>query len=142
VRLPLAGLLGAALALHQWLLIRYGLVERIGGHNLSMYPTYQWVEGSLGEFVRALAAHLPALRHPLSLLIMPGSLLDALVNGHGSPTLHLLTLLAASLFLAASLKIIYHLGRYLISQPRLRPLCWLLAATTLLTFNAWLLLAA
>jgi hypothetical protein len=65
---------GAILALHQWILLRYGLLERMGGRNLSMYPTYEWVDGSYGAFFREVGAHLKDLvQTPFDFLALPSS---------------------------------------------------------------------
>jgi hypothetical protein len=103
-------LLGLGLGLHQWLLLRYGLVERIGGRNLSMYPTYEWVEGSLAEFGGALAAHLPDLRAPLDVFVLPGSPLDVVLRLGQWPAVHLAALLVGVGFVAGC----WLAGRYLV----------------------------
>jgi hypothetical protein len=115
-RAVLAGVLGVALALHQWILLRFGLLEKIGGHNLSMYPTYQWVDGSLGAFGRALAAHLPDLRHPLDFFVLPGSPLDVILRLHRWPITHVVTLLLAAVFAAGC----WWAGWYGVRQIKLR----------------------
>lgn len=65
---------GFVLAWQQWILLRYGLVEKMGGHNLSMQPDFRWEEGTPGEFGRQLWVHVGELwSRPQEFLIFPHS---------------------------------------------------------------------
>lgn len=112
LRLPLGLLAGVALALHQWLLLRFGLAERIGGRVLSMAPDFEWAETGLVAFVRQLATYIPDLfRHPLDVFVLPGSPLNYAIQLGRFPRLHVLSLLAASAFLVACLSLATALRR-------------------------------
>lgn len=105
-RLALGLLAGGGLALHQWLLLRFGLVERIGGRVLSMAPDFEWAETGLVAFTGQLAAHMPDLfRHPLDVFVLPGSPLNYVLQLGRFPSLHVLSLLAAGAFLFACLSL-------------------------------------
>jgi hypothetical protein len=72
-RLLVAGLSGL-LILHQWLILRYGFADQIGGHVISMAPIYQWHADSLVDFGRQLASYIPrAMQSPLQALILSPS---------------------------------------------------------------------
>jgi hypothetical protein len=140
VRRPLAVVAGAALALHQWILLRYGLVEKIGGRNRSMAPDFIWEELSYGEYGRQIAGHLTdPVRRPWDFFVFEGSPLDSLRHGRW-PLEHVAALLlAAALFIAAVV-----LGRHLARRARGGRLKWLIGATGLaiLAADLWILLAA
>ena len=94
-----AVLLGIGLALHQWILLRYGLEERLGGQVLSMAPTFYWEEISLTQFVSELVAlAVRAWQRPLDFLILSGSPLDMILRKQTWPIQHLGTLIATALF--------------------------------------------
>lgn len=121
LRLPLGLLAGVALALHQWLLLRFGLSERIGGRVLSMAPDFEWTETGLVAFIRQLAAHIPDLfHHPLDVLVLPGSPLNYVLQLGRFPRLHVLSLLAAGAFLLVSLALFRAL-RCRLARLRARP---------------------
>ncbi len=72
---------GLALTWHQWILLRFALIEGIGGRNLSMHPDFHWTEVRLATFIQQVAGHLPDLfRRPIDFLVLPGSPLDSLLN--------------------------------------------------------------
>lgn len=48
---------GIVLTWQHWILLRYGLPEKIGGRNLSMQPDFRWQESTWGEFGRQIMAH-------------------------------------------------------------------------------------
>ena len=92
-------LLGIGLALHQWILLRYGLGERLGGRVMSMAPTFYWEEVPLTRFVSELfALALRAWQRPLDFLILSGSPLDMILRKQTWPIQHLGTLIATALF--------------------------------------------
>ncbi len=86
--------------IHQWVLMRFGLVARIGGQPLSMTPTFTWQDVPLTQFMRDFAVLLQqGWQRPLDFFIMPGSPLYLLVNNQTFPSTHLLSLLITALFL-------------------------------------------
>ena len=92
-------LLGIGLVLHQWILLRYGLQESIGGRVMSMAPTFYWEEVSSARFVSDLfALALRAWQRPLDFLILSGAPLDIILRKQAWPAQHLGTLLATGLF--------------------------------------------
>jgi hypothetical protein len=131
----LAVVAGLILALHQWILLRYGLLERIGGRNLSMYPTYEWVDGSYGAFFREVSGHLKDMvQAPFDFFVLPGSPLRFLSIDIW-PTHHILALVGTLVFLL----ILWQIGRSL--NRRIQG-SWLfvgLTAVLLITADIWLL---
>lgn len=126
---------GLLLALHQWILLRYGLLERIGGRNLSMSPTFEWVDGRYGEFFRNLAAHLNDLvQTPFDFLVLPGSPVRLLSAGI-FPMQHFAALTATLLFMLFA----WQVGRWSSSRIRRSRLYVTLAAVLLLAADIWLL---
>jgi len=70
----LLGGLGFVLTWHQWILLHYGLVEKMGGRNLSMQPDFRWEEGTVWTFGQELLAHVGELwSRPREFLIFPHS---------------------------------------------------------------------
>lgn len=70
----LVGGFGLLLAWQQWILLRYGLGERIGGHNLSMQPDFRWQETTVGEFAQLILSHVRDLfSQPGDFLVFPNS---------------------------------------------------------------------
>jgi hypothetical protein len=89
---------GLVLALHQWILLRFGLLEDIGGYNLSMYPTYEWVDGSYSTFFQAVSDHLrDMVQAPFDFFVLPGSPIRFL-SIDVFPIRHLVALVATMLF--------------------------------------------
>ncbi len=85
-----SGLLSGGLIVHQWVLLRFGLADRIGGRVVSMYPKYQWHETRGLEFIRQWIAYLPRLiSDPWQSLVWPGSPLDSIVQGRPETFLYL-----------------------------------------------------
>ncbi|MCI0644012.1 MAG: hypothetical protein L0346_03920 [Chloroflexi bacterium] len=136
-----AGLLaGLALGLQQWILLRYGLLEKIGGYHLSMEPAFEWVDEPLAAFGQRLAAHgLDFLYSPVDFFIFPGSPLDRLINAQAWPGRHLAALVATTAFLL----LLVGGGRWL--WPRLgtttaaRRRLAFAAGLALVAANAWIL---
>jgi hypothetical protein len=94
-----AVLLGIGLALHQWILLRYGLEGRLGGRVMSMAPTFYWEEVPLTQFVAELfALTLRAWQRPLDFLILSGSPLDMILHKQTWPLQHLGALIATAIF--------------------------------------------
>ena len=93
---------GLILALHQLLLLRFGLVERLGGSVVSMAPRFEWRETDMATFGRRLLAHVAdVVRQPVDFFVLPGSPLHRWLEDGIPPVHHVLTLAAAVLFLVA-----------------------------------------
>lgn len=125
------------LIIHQWLLLRYGLTDRIGGRVVSMYPTYEWLQDDWPTYWQQLTSHLPDLINtPLDILILPGSPLAQWLRNNTFPTQQLIGLLIATLFLIALSRIL----------PRLKQQkSWLMPAfitISILLINVWILVSA
>lgn len=81
-RWQMSTLVGAIFALHQWVLLRFGLVELIGGRIVVFTPDYMWDEDSASLFWSKLTAHLPQLwREPQLFFVAHNSPLDRLLSG-------------------------------------------------------------
>ena len=95
-----AVILGLLLALHQWVLLRFGLAARIGGRPLSMTPTFRWEDAPLTTFWRDFGVLAwEGLKRPFDLLIAPDSPLDYLFRRQIWPGQHIGSLLTAAMFL-------------------------------------------
>lgn len=91
---------GLLLGLHQILLLRFGLVERMGGSVVSMAPRFEWRETDLLTFGRQLLGHVAdVVRRPVDVLVLPGSPLHLWLTEGGFPLEHVLALAGAALFL-------------------------------------------
>ncbi len=137
-----AVLLGVGLVFHQWLLLRYGLPEKIGGRVMSMAPTFYWEDVPLGKFAADLAAlAVRAGKRPLDFLILPGSPLDLVLRKQTVPIQHIGTLLATVLILllGAGVVIVWQ-NRWRIKK---RPV-WIMAITIFLIGLAdlWILVGS
>jgi hypothetical protein len=72
-RLLVIGLSGL-LILHQWLILRYGFADQIGGHVISMSPNYEWHADSIARFGRQLVGYIPlAIQNPIQTLVLSAS---------------------------------------------------------------------
>ena len=99
VRLMGGGLLATLLIMHQWLLLRFGRLDEIGGRLLSMAPSYQWEEGGYLGYLQQLGTRLvDSLRRPLSVLYWSDSPLGSWYDGL-FPFKHVTALLGTILFL-------------------------------------------
>lgn len=99
IRAWAAVLIGVGVALHQWVLLRFALPERLGGRVMSMWPTFEWEDVPLLQFVSDFAAlALRAGQRPFDFLIFPGSPLDQILRQRSWPIQHLSTLFATALF--------------------------------------------
>lgn len=66
--------LSLLLVCHQWLILRYGFADQIGGHVVSMSPDYEWHADTIVLFSRQLAGYASqAIRNPIQTLVLPGS---------------------------------------------------------------------
>jgi len=126
---------GLILALHQWILLRFGLLERIGGRNLSMYPTYEWIDGGYGEFFRQVSSHLTdLLRAPFDFFVLPGSPIRFL-SIDTLPIRHIAALIATLIFMLFA----WQIGRFLGSRIRGSWIFVGLTAVLLFAADIWLL---
>lgn len=127
--------LGGVLILHQWLIIRYGFAEQLGGRVIEMAPSYTWSADSLTTFIRRLVGYLPRLaQQPIESMILPASPLTA-----GPLTaVYQLLLLAASL---GTLTTVWWIRRCLRRFVAFR---YVVIGTAILivAFDAWLLTRA
>lgn len=69
--------LGGLLVLHQWLILRYGFGDHIGGEFVETATGWAWEADTWPEFLRQLVSYLPSLLGaPLQALRWPASPLD------------------------------------------------------------------
>lgn len=107
IRSWIAVLLGILLGVHQWLLLRYGLVESLGGRVLSMMPTFEWQDEALSTFAAdLLRLSNEALQDPLQSLVFAGSPLDVILNQPHLPWTHVSVLVLSGLFVILILGVI------------------------------------
>ncbi|MEM7111740.1 MAG: hypothetical protein AAF614_04860 [Chloroflexota bacterium] len=91
--------IGGFVAIHQLTLLRFGLLDRLGGLVLSMYPTYEWLEVSWGDFLTSLWTRLPtAVFQPKNFFFIFHSPLDWLQHGR-FPFIHLGSLVLTAVYL-------------------------------------------
>ena len=103
----LAALLGILFGLHQWLLLRYGLVESLGGRVLSMKPTFEWQDEALATFAADLMRlSIEAVQEPLQSHVFPGSPLDMILRQQSWPETHLSILILSGLFVILILGVV------------------------------------
>ncbi len=99
LRYWIVGLIAFVLVLHQWILLRYGIAERLGGRVLSMEPQFLWQDVPLQNFVADLLKFVPELwNQPIDFLVFPGSPLDTIVRQQVWPSQHFTVLLLTSFF--------------------------------------------
>jgi hypothetical protein len=134
IRWWVGGILGLLLAWHQWILLRYGLVESMGGRVLSTYP-FQAESGTIADFLRQFSTHLPDLfQRPGDFLVLPGAPIDLLVRQGVLPTRH-----AAGLLLM----VILLLGFWWVGRRFRIARFWLAIGLVVIVLgNVWLLLWA
>ncbi len=139
VRKPIVAILGLGLFFHQWILLRFGLEERIGGRVMSMYPEFRWSEVSYAEFFKSMASHLSdIIVSPRDFFIRPLSPLAELLDGRwpGSQLFALLT--AATMLLLMWLLFTFIRNRYHGSKPPYY-LGAIIIVVILLMANIWIL---
>ena len=101
---PFLGWLGAPMALffglHNWILLRYALSDKLGGRILSNYPDYRWADMSLLHFAQQLWGYLPqVVRNPADFFILSGSPLHTMMHaGWRAAIPHLVVLILTALF--------------------------------------------
>ncbi len=119
LRKPLAISGGILLWFHQWLLLRYGFPEGIGGRVLSMYPAFSWTDESYLTFGRQLFSYLPAaFRSPLDFLVLNLSPVDQILN-QSWPAPQLVALISAAAFLVLAILLVR-----LVNRRAARSLSW------------------
>ncbi|MDX1412746.1 MAG: hypothetical protein R3293_01060 [Candidatus Promineifilaceae bacterium] len=112
IRRQSAVILGVLLALHQWVLLRFGLPERIGGRVISMEPSYSWEEVPLLVFLTEILKKLPeAFRRPLDFFVLTDSPLDLILRQNVWPAQHLMSLAIGVVFLLLILTAGYILSK-------------------------------
>ncbi|MFZ0547604.1 MAG: hypothetical protein WAM60_19310 [Candidatus Promineifilaceae bacterium] len=127
---------GVMLGLHQWILLRYGLLEKIGGRTLSMSPNFEWAEGTYSEFFRALSSHFNDLvRAPFDFFVLPGSPIHLLSIGV-FPIRQIIILALTLLFML----FLWQVGRWLGKQMRGSWLFVGVSAVLIVTADLWLLI--
>lgn len=113
IRSWLAVLLGILLGLHQWLLLRYGLTEGLGGRVLSMMPTFQWEDESLSVFFTdLLRLSNESLQEPLQTLVFSGTPLDVILRQQELPWTHMSILTLSALFMILIIGIVKLVQRF------------------------------
>lgn len=132
------GVLGMFILMtHQLVLLRYALVEKLGGRVVTMAPTFEWAEVSWSEFLTSLWVRLPtAVSAPSDFFIYPDTLSAALASEQ-FPWLHLTSLLLGILYLA----LLIRGWRWLRSRTTTLQLLVTLGVMWLL-IDLWILLAA
>jgi len=97
-RKPFAFIAGLVLILHQWILLRYGIEEELGGRVVAMYPSFEWVDQPYPEFGRQLIEHIGGLfRAPADFFVLNLSPLARVMNGYW-PKPQISSLVATFLF--------------------------------------------
>lgn len=77
-----AALLSLGLVWHQWVLLRYGLSEQLGGFVISMSPTFQWQDMTWAAFGRQLVTYAPrAFTQARDFWVLAGSPLARWLEG-------------------------------------------------------------
>jgi hypothetical protein len=77
LRIVFGGVAFVLMGLHQFILVRFGLSDKIGGYLTSMSPTFNWVDTNWMEFGRVLLSYgRGIIREPSDLFILHGSRLD------------------------------------------------------------------
>jgi hypothetical protein len=133
----------ALLVLHQWLILRYGFADQIGGHVVSMAPNYEWHADGMMQFVRQLASYVPlVVRDPLQALILPASPLEV-------ASVSMVSFTRQSLLLMGVLGIIYllcivwrQLSYRYVPSPAARRLLLICAVALVVLADWWLLKCA
>jgi len=135
-------LLGIGLALQQWLLLRFGLAEGLGGRVMSMAPTFQWEDDALIQFAGDVLALVPRIwEQPLDFLVFSSSPLDFLLRQQTVPVQHIATLLSSALFLLlVSLAVIFLAKRS--RQESSRVVVMVLTVICLGLANLWILVGS
>ena len=132
--------LGALLFLHQWILLRYGISEKIGGKLLSMSPTFKWVDQPVSIFLQTIVGYLPTmLSNTVDVFVFPSSPLFLYLQNDGLPWPNIITLLLTAVFIF-SCYTINHIWNT--RRPPSAPEFSLLIPTTILViiaFNLWIL---
>ncbi len=137
-----AALLGIGLAVHQWLLLRFGLAENLGGRVMSMAPTFHWEDIPLNQFVTDLLALTPRIwNQPVDFLVFRRSPLDFLLSQQVVPVQHVATLLSSTLFLLLAVAGVILLGKRSPMEAN-RGAIIVLAVACLGLVNLWILVGS
>lgn len=134
----IATLLAILLALQQWVLIQYGILEKIGGTHTTFGPTFEWIDDGYLLFMQKIVAHLPELvTQPLQFLTRPNSFIW---RGFAEADWQWERVLYLGVTTAVFLLII-HLAKWLLNPERGSRFAYGAAAFIVL-FNFWLLFFA
>jgi hypothetical protein len=99
-RKPVAAILGIGLFFHQWILMRFGLEESIGGRVGSMYPEYRWSEVSYGEMIKSITNHFyDIINSPRDFFVLVRSPIAELLDGRWPGSQVYSLLIAATILL-------------------------------------------
>jgi hypothetical protein len=102
----LAVLLSLGLVAQQWLLLRFGIPDHLGGGVVSMYPHFEWHDISWAAFGRQLVEHIPRNLNELwDVLVFPHSPLYMAWQGVGWPQEQVIGLVGTAVFLLITLAI-------------------------------------
>lgn len=143
VRVASVGALGLALALHQWILLRHGLEQHIGGRNLSMAPDFRWTDVSYAAFGQQILAHVrDIVHHPLDFLVFSGSPLNELLGMRTWPIRQGLALLTAATFVVLCLQIGKRAAGFVRLRSGVGRTSLILVASLVLAIDLWLLVWA
>lgn len=135
-------LLGIGLVFHHWLLLRFGMAERVGGRPLTMTPTFLWEDQPWNEFLQQLGELAQrAVRDLQVFLVFPDSPLDVVLRHQNWPWQHLATLAATGLFVALVALAGWWLVRRWGTETSLR-VTLIAAAAALVIGNLWILFFA
>lgn len=100
IRFGVGIVIGATLAVYNWTLLRYGLPQKIGGHVVSMYPGFEWVEENYATFLTTMFDRaLNLFRRPLEFLLIPNTPLSLIVQEHSLPVKQLVMLVTTAVFI-------------------------------------------
>ncbi len=87
------------LVTHQWILLRYGLRDKIGGRVVSMHPAFEWQDETYASFWGTIVDRLKqAAEEGCDFFIWPGSPLDNVTSGQ-FPERQILALAAVFAFI-------------------------------------------
>jgi len=82
-QIPLLVAAGLGLVAHQWVLLRFGLREMLGGRVVSMHPAFEWQDESYAVFFRGIVERLrQAFEQGIDFFIWPSSPIDTFRSGN------------------------------------------------------------
>ena len=133
---------GAALGIHQWLLVSRGFADGAGGRLIRMSAPPEWIDEAAGAFLRQLMGYLPDVaRNPATFLILPDSPL-AIAPARPAAAAAQVALIVAVLGITYGIAVLTSYARR--RNPKARS-GWLAPAAivaVVVLVDAWVLLAA